>query len=70
MSLVICVRGKQPTTDSIVGLKMDSEAIRDKARSKNMTPVILKRSNKIARNFKATITYVCTFLWLKLLVLK
>ncbi len=85
----------------------DSEAIREKARSKNMIPVIPKRSNsktpdkdfdvqlyrnrhvienlfaklkhykgiamrsdKLARNFKAAVTYVCTFLWLKLLATK
>ena len=85
----------------------DSETIRELARSKNMIPVIPKRSNsktpdkdfdlqlyrnrhvienlfaklkhykaiamradKLARNFKATVTYVCTFLWLKLLAIK
>ena len=85
----------------------DSESIREKARSKNMIPIIPKRSNnknpdkdfdlqlyrnrhvienlfakikhykaiamradKLARNFKASITYVCTFLWLKLLATK
>jgi transposase len=85
----------------------DSELIREKARSKNMIPIIPKRSNtknpdenfdkhiyrsrhvienlfaklkhykaiamradKLARNFKASITYVCTFLWLKLLASK
>lgn len=85
----------------------DSESIREKARSKNMIPVIPKRSNnknldkgfdlqlyrnrhvienlfaklkhykaiamradKLARNFKATVTYVCTFLRLKLLAAK
>lgn len=85
----------------------DSEAIRDYARSKNMIPIIPKRSNnknpdkdfdlqlyrsrhvvenlfaklkhyksiamradKLARNFKAVVTFVCTFLWLKLLVIK
>lgn len=85
----------------------DSESIREKSRSKNMIPVIPKRSNsknpdqdfdlqlyknrhvienlfaklkhykaiamradKLARNFKAAITYVCTYLWLKLLASK
>lgn len=85
----------------------DSEAIREYAKSKNMTPIIPKRSNnknsdkdfdlqlyrnrhvienlfaklkhyksiamradKLARNFKAVVTFACTFLWLKLQVIK
>jgi transposase len=85
----------------------DSEAIRDYARSKNMIPIIPKKSNsknpdknfdlqlyrnrhvienlfaklkhyksiamradKLARNFKAIVTFVCTFLWLKIQVRK
>ena len=85
----------------------DSEAIREYARSKNMIPIIPKRSNnknpdkdfdlqlyrnrhvienlfaklkhyksiamradKLARNFKAVVTFACTFLWLKLHAIK
>ena len=81
----------------------DSEEIRNKARSKNMTPIIPKRSNsktpnpefdkdiyknrhvvenlfarlkhfrsistrfeKLARNFKSVLMFVCTIHWLKL----
>lgn len=85
----------------------DSEAIREKARSKNMIPIIPKRSNnktpnpeydkhlyknrhlvenlfarlkhfrsiamrfeKLARNFKAVVTFASTFIWLKLQAIK
>lgn len=85
----------------------DSETIRDYARSKNMIPIIPKRSNnknsdknfdlqlyrnrhvienlfaklkhyksiamradKLGRNFKAIVTFACTFLWLKIQTIK